>query len=304
MLTNAISAQNLTKTYDGTIMALKGLNLEIPQGGVFGFLGPNGAGKTTTVKLLTGLLKPTEGECKVLDLEPGKNPCEVHRVCGVMTDSARMYGQMTGMENLVFFAQTSGMTKEDCSRRAAELLKQLDLWDARDKKLGAYSTGMAQRLSLARALVHYPQVLFLDEPTSGLDPESAQAVNTLITALAQNSGTTVFLCTHQLRYAQDLCSSYGILEKGKLLAAGDLQTLCDSIGCRMKAGLRLAEGNTIEGFTLEDGWWQTEVLREQEMPRLIKQAVEGGHDVFEARLIKPTLEDVYFKYTERQEGQQ
>jgi ABC-2 type transport system ATP-binding protein len=301
---SAISTKNLTKTYDGKIIALKSLNLEIPQGGIFGFLGPNGAGKTTTVKLLTGLLKPTEGECRVLDLEPGKNPCEVHRLCGVMTESARMYGQLTGMENLVFFAQTSGMTQEACNQRAGELLKQLDLWDARDKKLSAYSTGMAQRLSMARALIHWPQVLFLDEPTSGLDPESAQTVNELITALAKNAGTTVFLCTHQLRYAQDLCSGYGILDKGRLLAAGDLQTLCDAIGCHIRAGFRLADGDTLEGYHAENGWWQTEVLREEEMPKLLKEIIDGGHDVFEARLIKPTLEDVYFEYTERQEAQQ
>ncbi len=299
---NAISVRHLSKTYDGTIMALKDLNLEVPQGGVFGFLGPNGAGKTTAVKLLTGLLKPTEGECRVFDLVPGKNPCEVHRICGVMTESARMYGQLTGMENLIFFAQAAGMKQDACAQRAGELLKQLDLWDARDKKLSAYSTGMAQRLSLARALVNWPQMLFLDEPTSGLDPESAQSVNELITKLAKNEGTTVFLCTHQLRYAQDICSGYGILNKGNLLAAGGLQALCDEIGCRIMAGFRLVEGDTLSGFKLEDGWWQTEVLREDEMPRLLKQVVEGGHSVFEARLIKPTLEQVYFGYVERQEA--
>ena len=301
---NAISVKHLFKSYDGFTMALKDLNLEIPQGGVFGFLGPNGAGKTTTVKILTGLLKPTEGECTVFDMAPEKEPSEVHRICGVMTESARMYGQLTGMENLIFFAQTAGMKQDACIQRSGELLKQLDLWDARDKKLSAYSTGMAQRLSLARALVNWPQVLFLDEPTSGLDPESAQSVNELITELARNEGTTVFLCTHQLRYAQDICSSYGILNKGKLLAAGDLQTLCDEIGCHIKAGFRLTEEDTLEGFHKENGWWQTELLREEEMPILLKQVVNNGHAVFEARMIKPTLEEVYFGYVERQEAQQ
>ncbi len=301
---SAISTRNLTKSYDEKVMALNDLNLEIPQGSVFGFLGPNGAGKTTTVKLLTGLLRPTKGECRVLDLEPQKNPEEVHRLCGVMTESAKMYGQLTGMENLVFFAQTSGLPYDVCGQRAGELLKQLDLWDARDKKLSAYSTGMAQRLSLARALVHQPQVLFLDEPTSGLDPESAQTVNEMIAELAGKSGTTVFLCTHQLRYAQDLCSTYGILEKGSLLVSGDLQTLSDSIGCRIKAGFRLSEGDKLDGFDFQNGWWQTEVLRENEMPGLLKKLVEEGHSVYEARLIKPTLEDIYFQYTERQEASQ
>lgn len=300
----AISAKNLTKSYDGKALALNSLNLEVPRGGVFGFLGPNGAGKTTTVKLLTGLLKPTKGECRVFDLDPGRKPSDVHRICGVMTDSAKMYGQLTGMENLIFFAQTSGMAQEACNLKAGELLKQLDLWDARDKKLSAYSTGMAQRLSLARALINSPQVLFLDEPTSGLDPESAQAVNELIMTLAKNSGTTVFLCTHQLRYAEDLCSSYGIIEKGKLLASGDLQSLCDAIGCRIRAGFRLAPGETLDGFAEEFGWWQTEIAKEEEMPLLLKKIMDDGRHIYEARLIRPTLEDVYFNYIERQEAQQ
>ncbi len=297
----AISAKNLAKSYDGHTFALNALNLDIPQGGVFGFLGPNGAGKTTTVKLLTGLLKPTQGECLVLDLSPEKKPCEVHHLCGVMTETARMYGQLTGMQNLIFFAQTFGINKDACSQRAAELLKDLDLWDARDKKLSAYSTGMAQRLSLARALINRPQVLFLDEPTSGLDPESAQAVNALITSLAKNTGTTVFLCTHQLRYAQDICDSYGIIDKGSLIASGNLSTLCEDIGCHIKAGFRLGEGDSLEGFSADNGWWQTEIKTEQDMPQLLKRVIESGHDVFEARLVKPTLEDVYFGYVERQE---
>jgi len=297
----AISTKNLAKSYDGHVFALNALNLDIPQGGVFGFLGPNGAGKTTTVKLLTGLLKPTEGECFVLDLPPVKKPCEVHRICGVMTESARMYGQLTGAQNLIFFAKTSGMEQDASSQRADELLKELDLWDARDKKLSAYSTGMAQRLSLARALINRPQVLFLDEPTSGLDPESSQAVNALITSLAKNAGTTVFLCTHQLRYAQDICDSYGIIDKGNLLASGDFTTLCEDINCHIKAGFRLSEGDTLEGFTSENGWWQTAVKSELEMPKMLRQVIEAGHDVFEARLVKPTLEDVYFGYVERQE---
>lgn len=301
---DAITASHLSKSYDGVNFALKDLTLNIPQGTVFGFLGPNGAGKTTTVKLLTGLLKPTNGECTVYGFSSLKKSVDVHRVCGVMTESAKMYGQLTGLENLVFFAQVTGMADEVCEQRANELLKQLDLWDARDKKLSAYSSGMAQRLSLARAMIHRPPVLFLDEPTSGLDPESAQTVNTLISELAGNAGTTVFLCTHQLRYAQDLCSSYGIMNKGSLLASGGFQQLADQAGCRVKAGFRLTQGESLEGFELVDGWWQTDLLREDEMPPLIRKLVTDGHNVYEARLIRPTLEEVYFKYVDSQEARQ
>lgn len=300
----AVSAKGLTKSYDGKTNALNDLNLDIPQGSVYGFLGPNGAGKTTSVKLFTGLLKPTQGECTVLDLNPVKVPGDVHRLCGVMTESARMYGQLTGTQNLLFFAQTAGLSRDEANERAAQLLKELDLWDAREKKLSEYSTGMAQRLSLARALINRPQVLFLDEPTSGLDPESAQAVNSMITDLAGSAGTTVFLCTHQLRYAQDICDSYGIVDKGRLIAGGSLEALCSEIGCRIKAAFRLPEGDSLDGFDAADGWWQTELEREDQMPKLLKTVVESGHDVFEARLVKPTLEDIYFEYLKHQEEAQ
>jgi ABC-2 type transport system ATP-binding protein len=293
----AIRTAQLGKTYDGAVYAVHDLSVEVPEGEVFGFLGPNGAGKTTTVKLLTGLLKPTEGSCSVMGLSPSQKSCEVHRLCGVLTDSARMYGQMTGTENLLFFAQVSGMNAEAGRERAEELLKRLDLWDARDRKLRAYSTGMTQRLSLARALVNRPKVLFLDEPTSGLDPESAQSVNGIIASLARTEGVTVFLCTHQLRYAQDICERYGIIEKGALLACGDLDALSRNAGIHIRAALRLREGDAPAGFERgDDGWWYADVLQENEMPQLLKRVISSGNDIFEARLVRPTLEDVYFKY--------
>lgn len=305
MSENAISMQELGKSYNGDIYAIHDISIEIPQGAVFGFLGPNGAGKTTTVKLLTGLLKPTKGSCLVLGVSPTHKPAQVHRLCGVVTESAKMYSQMTGMQNLVFFGQVCGMSRQNCQDRAETLLKQLDLWDAREKKLSAYSTGMAQRLSIARALVHSPKVLFLDEPTAGLDPESAQAVNKLISDLAHKNGVTVFMCTHQLRYAQDICESYGIIDKGSLLACGTLETLSRDAGVNIKAGFRLRESDKLENFQRgQGGWWQTEIQREEDMPGLLKNIVSGGRDVFEARLEKPTLEDVYFKYVEQKEGRQ
>ncbi len=293
----AIQTDRLSKTYDGTVFALRDLSIDVAYGEVFGFLGPNGAGKTTTVKLLTGLLKPTKGSCSVLGLSSSLRSSDVHRACGVVTESSRMYGQMTGTENLVFFAETSGAELPEAKARAEELLKRMDLWDARDKKLRAYSTGMAQRLSLARALVNRPKVLFLDEPTSGLDPESAQSVNELIASMAREEGVTVFLCTHQLRYAEDLCERYGIIEKGTLLACGDLETLGKNAQIYKKAALRVRDGDTLENFECgSDGWWRTDLLREDEMPRLLKDLIADGHEIYEARILRPTLEDVYFRY--------
>ena len=217
--------QFLSKTYSSGKLAVRQVSLALKQGEVFGFLGPNGAGKTTTVKLLNGMLSPTEGSCQVLGFDPVKEPEKVHRVSGVLTEHAQMYDNMTGTQNLIFYASLFDIPSQEARNRTEFLLKQLGLEDAGARKLSAYSTGMRQRLSLARALIHQPKVLFLDEPTSGLDPESAQNVNQLIRDLAYREGITVFLCTHQLRYAQEICTRYGLIEDGTMLAEGTLEEL-------------------------------------------------------------------------------
>lgn len=300
----AIQTDRLSKTYDGNNYALKDLSIDVRQGEVFGFLGPNGAGKTTTVKLLNGLLKPSEGSSSVMGFSSWLRPSDVHRICGTMTESSKMYGQMTGIENLIFFAETSDIPMPRAKERAEELLKRMDLWDARDKRLSAYSTGMAQRLSLARTLVTSPKILFLDEPTSGLDPESSKSVNSLIDSLAREEGVTVFLCTHQLRYAQDLCGRYGIIEKGQLLVSGSLESMAKGARIFIKAAIRVPDGDQLEGLERDDsGWWKTDLLREEDMPRLLKKLVEDGHDIYEAKILKPTLEDVYFQYVRSGNGE-
>lgn len=301
MLMDAVVAMNLQKSYDGKAQALDNITFHVPQGGVCGFLGPNGAGKTTTVKLLTGLLQPTNGECTVMGVSPQKEPQQVHALCGVMTDTAKMYGSMTGRQNLVFFGQTAGLTGARAKERGDALLKELDLWDAREKRAAEYSTGMMQRLSLARALMHSPQVLFLDEPTSGLDPESAQSVNKMISTLAHQEGVTVFLCTHQLRYAQDLCTTYGILHQGKLVLQGDFESIRQGAGCLTKAGIRVDAEHTLPGFTKNGEFWETEVASEQEMPAILRDLVTQDIPIYEAQLIRPTLEDIYFTCLKNQE---
>lgn len=298
---DAIVATNLQKSYDGKTQALDAVTFQVPQGGVCGFLGPNGAGKTTTVKLLTGLLRPTGGECSVLGVSPEQEPQQVHALCGVMTDTAKLYGSMTARQNLVFFGQTAGLSQAQAKERGDSLLKELDLWDARDKRAGEYSTGMMQRLSLARVLMHSPQVLFLDEPTSGLDPESAQAVNGMISTLAHQEGVTVFLCTHQLRYAQDLCTTYGILHQGKLVLQGDFEALRKGAGCMTRAGIRVEAEHTLPGFQKNGAFWETEIASEAEMPAILRDLVAQDIPVYEARLIEPTLEDIYFTCLQQQE---
>ena len=235
----AVVLEHLSKTYPGGKEAVRQVSLALGEGEVFGFLGPNGAGKTTTVKLLNGMLTPTAGSCRVLGSDPAREPEKVHARSGVVTEHAQMYDNLTGLQNLMFYASIFGMAEGQARGRANELLRQLGLEDAKDQKLSAYSTGMRQRLSLARALIHRPEALFLDEPTSGLDPESAKNVNRLIRRLAKEEGITVFLCTHQLRYAQEICTRYGLMEEGRLLAMGTLEELrrqvCPTITLSIRA---------------------------------------------------------------------
>ena len=161
-----VTIQKLSKTYPSGKEALKQLSLTLSTGEVFGFLGPNGAGKTTTVKLLTGVLSPSGGSCEIMGVNPNIQPEKVHLLAGIVTEHAQMYDNLTGIENLMFYAAAFGMEQKG-KWRAESLLKELELTEAKDQKLATYSTGMRQRLSLARALLHHPKVLFLDEPTSG-----------------------------------------------------------------------------------------------------------------------------------------
>ncbi len=293
-----IAIQNLSKTYSGGKEALKDLSLSLNSGEVFGFLGPNGAGKTTTVKLLTGVLTPSGGTCDILGVNPYTHPEKVHSLCGIVTEHAQMYDHLTGLENLIFYASAFGMELKEGKQRSERLLKELELTEAKDRKLATYSTGMRQRLSLARALLHNPRVLFLDEPTSGLDPESAQNVNQMIHNLAQTEGITIFLCTHQLRYAQEICTRYGLIEQGSLLASGTLEELRTQVFTSKT--LRICASSVPEKLNLQKRSsceFEANIHHKQEIPILVREIVEAGGDIYSVNLKEPSLEDIYFALT-------
>lgn len=277
--------------------ALKELSLTLSTGEVFGFLGPNGAGKTTTVKLLTGVLSPSGGSCEIMGVNPNIQPEKVHLLSGIVTEHAQMYDNLTGIENLMFYATAFGLEQKG-KWRAESLLKELELTEAKDQKLATYSTGMRQRLSMARALLHHPKVLFLDEPTSGLDPESAQNVNQMIHNLARKEGITVFLCTHQLRYAQEICTRYGLIDQGILLASGTIDELrarvFTSKSLRICASAVPDKLNFVKCGINE---FETKIQDKKEIPYLVRKIVEAGEDIYSVNLIEPTLEDIYFTLT-------
>lgn len=294
----AVELHNLSKTYPGGKQAVQNVSLELEPGEVFGFLGPNGAGKTTTVKLLNGMLTPAEGICRVLGSDPALEPEKVHAVSGVVTEHARMYENLTGLENLVFYAELYGISADEAARRSESLLKEMELEEAKDRKLAAWSTGMRQRLSLARALIHRPKILFLDEPTSGLDPESAQNVNRMIREMAENSGITVFLCTHQLRYAQEICTRYGLIEEGRLLAEGTLDELRSETFSRITLQIRAGSMPPEMGFRQTGAQeYEASIHSEDEIPEIVRRIAAAGGDIYKVEARQPDLEDIYFALT-------
>ena len=301
----AVITDNLSKTYASGKKAVNNVCITLEQGEVFGFLGPNGSGKTTTVKLLNGMLSPTEGICRVFDVDPAANPEQMHQFSGVLTEHAQMYDYLTGYQNLIFYGALFGVNAADSSKRALDLLDRLELTDAKDRKLAAYSTGMRQRLSLARAMIHRPKILFLDEPTSGLDPESVLSVNKIIKNLAENEGATIFLCTHQLRYAQEICTSYGLIDEGVLLAAGSIEKLRALVFSGIVVSIETdLFPKDIQSAKIGERRYEINVQSEDEIPVVIKRIVDDGGSVYHVSSRRLSLEEIYFSLLEkrRKEG--
>ncbi|MBI1350074.1 MAG: ATP-binding cassette domain-containing protein [Actinomycetales bacterium] len=216
----AIRTRGLTKTY-GDIEAVIDLDLEVSQGQVFGLLGHNGAGKTTTVTMLTTLLEPTSGAIEVAGADALRSPDEVRRALGYLPENVQFYDNLTAMENLRFFAHLSGVQRPD--DRIREVLAYLDFTGFEDRRLGAFSKGMRQRIGIAQAILHSPAVLFLDEPTSGLDPEGVHQLREVIVGLNRDLGMTIFMNTHLLSEVTKTCTSIGILRQGRLVFQDTLE---------------------------------------------------------------------------------
>jgi len=199
------------------IRAVDDINFEVKEGEIFGFLGPNGAGKTTTIRMMTGVLRPTKGEIKLLGLNAWKNQIAVKQVTGNVPEMANVYFSFSGWENLMFIGEIYGISKKERIIRAEMLLKKFDLYEKRTLKAKKYSKGMKQRLLLCMALITNPKILFLDEPTSGLDVQSAKIIKQLIREYNEQ-GMTIFLTTHDMEVANELCDRIAIINHGKIIS--------------------------------------------------------------------------------------
>jgi ABC-2 type transport system ATP-binding protein len=229
MTSPAIRTAGLSKQF-GTIRALDDLALEIPRGMIFGFLGPNGSGKTTTIRLLLGLLEPTSGGAQVLGYDIRTNAAAIRERTGALLEHCGLYERLSAQDNLDLYGRFWRLGREARQARIKELLTHLDLWDRRHEVVAGWSRGMKQKLAIARALLHRPELVFLDEPTAGLDPIAARALCDDLSRLSTSQGVTVFLTTHNLAEAQRLCALVGVVQNGRLLAVGPPRELVERGG--------------------------------------------------------------------------
>ena len=212
---NAIEIRNLSKIYKGNIKAVNNISFDVEQGIIFGFLGPNGAGKTTTIKMLTGLILPTEGTAMIQGKDIQTQIVEIKKTIGVVTEDSNLYDELGVSDNLHFVGQLYGIPTANREKRIKELLKRFDLESKKDTKFSTLSKGMKRKMTIAAALIHSPQVLFLDEPTTGLDVLSARNLRAMIKEL-KAFGVTIFLTTHYIEEAEQLCNRVAILVNGTI----------------------------------------------------------------------------------------
>ncbi len=277
---NPIVVEHLARTFNG-LHAVDGITFSVQEGEVFGFLGPNGAGKTTTIRLLTGQLKPTSGQASVMGWDISTQPEQIKPHIGVVYEHQNLYERMSGRENLVFSARLYGVDQQ----RVNSMLESVGLAEHARKRVQHYSNGMKQRLLIARALLHQPQVLFLDEPTRGLDPRVAQEIRRLVRQLAE-TGVSIFLTTHYMEEADQLCRRVAFINQGRIAALDTPERL------------KVAHGSRNAVVTLKDGQRLSLFLENsQDRQRLVDYLAKD--QLLTIRSGEATLEEVFLKLTGR-----
>jgi ABC-2 type transport system ATP-binding protein len=304
-----IEVESLSKHF-GELKAVNEISFNVPKGEIFGFLGPNGAGKSTTIRMLCTLARPTSGSAKVAGHDIVREPAEVRKSIGLVAEKLILYERLTAMENLWFFGRINHMQKEDIRTRGEDWLKKLGMWEWRDKLGGTFSTGMKQRVNIARALLTQPSVMFLDEPTLGLDPQTTRAIRQFIKELAE-AGITVVLTTHEMAEAEALCDRISIIDHGNIVALDTDANLKKILTGDEGVVLDLeVEGMTDSTAAACSGLDCVKAVAEPEAGRLrvtasgqgsIKRIVDAieqsGGSVRRANTLEPSLEDVFLHLT-------
>ncbi len=320
----AIQARGVTRVFESRkgflfrektrTEALKGVDLEVERGAIFGLLGPNGAGKTTFTKILSTLLLPTAGTALVLGHDVTKETAWLRPRMGLVLGGERgLYNRVSGRENLRYFADLYGVPVEERERRIREVLERVDLVEAADRRTEEYSRGMKQKLHLARGILHRPEILFLDEPTIGLDPKSARETRKLIRSLVSD-GVTIFLTTHYMFEAEELCPRIAIISKGRIVARDTLAGLRTLVGGdrtfeaeaygfddrEMEALRKLPGVSKVVGEEFGPTMRLTMRVRTLESTLDDVRARLPGHPELSVRERRTSLEDVYLDLVEEE----
>jgi len=245
----AITTETLTRRF-GELVAVDNVNLSVTGGQFFGFLGPNGAGKSTIIKMLTGLLAPTAGRIRILNLDLEQNPIEVKRQIGVVPEGLALFGRLTATEFLNFAGRMYGLDRDTAAQRTKELLEFMQLADRPKTLITDYSHGMQKKLAMAAAVIHGPKILFLDEPFEGVDAIASGTLKSMLQRMTAR-GATIFLTSHVLEIVERLCSHVAIIHRGKLVAQGSLEELRAGIVARQGAAEAAATAGPDGKMTLE-----------------------------------------------------
>jgi ABC-2 type transport system ATP-binding protein len=305
---SVIHSSDLTKIF-GKSTAVDHISFDVREGEIFGFLGPNGAGKTTTTRMLTGVIPPDAGTATILGHDIRSEPVQAKQRFGVVPETSNAYTDLTAWQNLMLMGELYGIPRARAEQRSSDLLGMVGLLERKDQKVQAYSKGMKQRLILAMALIHEPELLFLDEPTSGLDVQSTQMILSLLRDLNMQ-GTTIFLTTHNMDEANRLCHRVGIIRAGKMAAIDapeKLKTAIDRVHTIEVSFDREVPGDALAGLDgvidanrIGDKWQITAENRDAVIRSLVTFSQRNGAAIVTLNTLAPSLDEAFLRLT--QEG--
>jgi ABC-2 type transport system ATP-binding protein len=303
---SVIEVMNLTKKY-GELIAVNNVSFEVKEGEIFGLLGPNGAGKTTLISMLCTILRPTSGTAKVNGFDIVKEEDEVRKSIGIVFQDSSLDNRLTGMENIELHASLYGVPKNERKKRIKEVLELVGLEDKADILVRNYSGGMKRRLEIARALIHYPKVLFLDEPTIGLDPQTRVNIWEYIVKLAKREKITIFLTTHYMEEADFLCNRVAVIDEGKIIAIDSPENLKRKIGgdaLIIEAGEKektkevVSKLSFVKKVSEVDGKIYVNIENSEEnLPSVFEALRSNNIKIKSISVRKPSLNDVFIHYT-------